>query len=162
MPVEAEAAVRAWINANTALVDPDGNDDERPLARGAYLRSQRSPADGPYVVLARTPPGGGEAPVAEPAPELDVARFTFQVYAGTEDAAEHGAVALLKALGGLTGNPVPAGGTGIWILTHGLITGPTFIPAPASSGEQYCFMVTADLLLADYGTAAEPYDPEEY
>jgi hypothetical protein len=160
VPVQAEAAIRAWINTNPALVDPAGDDDDRPLARGAYLRSQRSPADGPYVVLARTPPGGGEpGGVAEPAPELDQARFTFQVYAGTELAAEHGAVALLTALQALTGDPAPAGSTGVVILAHGLLTGPTFIPAPAS--EQYCFMVTADLLLADYGLAAVPYDPEE-
>ena len=149
--VPAEAAVREWINENRALVPPhnDPHPDRWPLSRGAYLRSQRSPADGAYVVLATT--YGAEAPVAEPSGDLQLTRLTFRVYAGTEEHAERAAAALATILAALAGL-VPCGQSGTWILGHDQLTGPLFVPAGPDAGEQFCFQVTCQLLLADYAT----------
>ena len=143
----AETAVREWVNANRQLVPPhDAPDPDRyPLARGAYLRSQRSPADGAYLVLATV--GGAEPDVAEPGGALMLTRVTFRVFAGTEEAAEQAAAAVATALAALTGVPVRCGGTGVWILAHDQLAGPLFVPAGADAGEQYCFQVTCQLLL---------------
>jgi hypothetical protein len=145
----AEAAIRAWINdPATGLLDGQGGG---PLARGAYLRSQRSPADGAYCVLATT--WGEEGPVAEPSPALALTRVVFRVYAGTEEAAERAAAALAGAIAGLTGAPRRCGQTSTWIRGHDQMTGPIFVPAGADSGEQFCFQVSCQLLLADYAAA---------
>jgi hypothetical protein len=145
----AETAVRAWVNGNRDLVPPhDAVDpDGWPISRGAYLRSQRSPADGAYVVLATT--GATEAPVAEPAPALMVSRLLFRCYAGTEESAEQAAAALAKAVETLTGRPVRCGDTDTWIRGHDQLTGPLFVPAGPDSGEQFCFQVSCQLLLVN-------------
>jgi hypothetical protein len=144
----AEEAVRAWLNdPATGLLDGTGGG---VMARGAYLRSQRSPADGAYCVLATS--WGGEAGVAEPTPALQLTRVTFRVFAGTEEAAERAAAALATAVAGLTGVPVRCGQTSTWLRGHDLLTGPLFVPAGPDAGEEFCFQVTAQLLLADYDT----------
>jgi hypothetical protein len=152
--IAAESAIRAWVNADRSMVPPPGaeNPDAWPVSRGAYLRTQRSPADGAYVVISRALPGGSEAAVAEPAEELGTARIITQAYAGTEEAAEIAATAYANAVTRLTGVPAPCGDTGIRILSHAQLAGPAFIPAAPTTGEQFCFQVTAEFLLADYGT----------
>ena len=111
----AEDAIRAWVNGNPALVPQDGDPDSAaPIARGAYLRTQRSPADGSYLVISRALPGGNEAPgVAEVSPDLGTARIIAQAYAGTEEAAEASAAAYARQVAACTGVPVPCGGTGV-------------------------------------------------
>jgi hypothetical protein len=142
--IAVEGAVRAWLNdPATGLTDGEGGG---PLPRGAYLRSQRSPADGAYCVLATS--WGEEGPVAEPAPALQMTRVTFRVFAGTEEYAEQAATALASAVAALTGVPVRCGDTGTWIRGHDQLTGPLFVPAGPDAGEQFCFQVSAQLLLA--------------
>lgn len=133
--------MRAWINARTDLVG-DGN----PLSRGAYLREQRSPADGAYCVLSRSSEGT-TAVVAEAAPGLGVARVQALVYAGTEVAAENAASALMEAFQSLLGCPEPCGDTGTHVLVASNHVGPLLIPPPPDTGEIYSFQVQADFLL---------------
>lgn len=150
----AEAAIREWVNGRPDLIgDPEQADGDGagPVGRGAYLRTQRSPADGAYLVISRALPGGSEAGVAEPSPSLGTARIIAQAYAGTEEAAEQAAAAYANAVAGCTGDPQPCGTTGLWILSHDQLAGPAFIPAGPTTGEEYCFQVTAEFLLADYG-----------
>lgn len=144
MAIAAEAAIRAWINSRTDLVG-EGN----PLSRGAYLQSQRSPADGPYCVLIREM-GTDPDIVAEPGGP-QACRITAHVFAGTEQAAELAAQALLQAWQGLSGNPQPAGDTGAVILTAAGFSAPGYVPAPAEGGEMHEFQVSAALVL---------YEPE--
>jgi hypothetical protein len=79
-----------------------------------------------------------------------LSRFTFQVFACTEEAAEDAAAALASAVAGLTGVPTRCAGTGVWILAHDQLTGPAFIQAGPDAGEHFCFAVTCQLLLAAY------------
>ena len=102
----AEAAIREWVNADPGLVPQNGDPDSgAPICRGAYLRTQRSPADGAYLVISRALPGGNEAGVAEVTPALGLARITAQAYAGTEEAAEEAAAAYARAVAACTGVP---------------------------------------------------------
>lgn len=144
MSIAAEAAIRAWVNSKTALVGAG-----RPLSNGAYLRQQRSPDSGAYLVLARVP--GGQDLVAEQDPgALDTARIAASIYAGTEEAAENAAAAYATAVQDLTGNPEPCPGTGVRVLVSDNVTAPAYVPQPADTGEPYCFTVTADFVLAQY------------
>jgi|SRR5579872_873337 len=142
---DAETAVRAWVNANGDLTGTPAAPG--PLARGAYLIQQRSPADGAYAVLARQ--GGDAEPItAEPSP-FDVARVIAVIRAGTVEAAERAANAYADAVKTLTGAPVACGDTGVIIRGHTNLTGPQFLPQPADSGEQYAFSVLADFILQE-------------
>jgi hypothetical protein len=161
--IAAETAIRDWINTRPDLIgdlEIPGGGGEGPICRGAYLRSQRSPADGPYLIIARTSPGGAEPPLAEHEPRLGIARITAQAFAGTQQAAETAAVAYARAVAACTGNPEPCGATGLFILAHENLTGPVYVPAGASGGEQFCYAVVADFLLAQ-GPAPEPYADDE-
>jgi len=138
--IAAEAALRAWVNARPIV------GEGQLLSRGAYLREQRSPADGAYAVIARNPEGLGSI-VAEDS-TLARARIQAVVFAGTEEAAENAAAALLSEFEKLTGMPEPCGTTGVTVLIADNFTGPFFQPAPpASSGEIYSFQVGADFVL---------------
>jgi hypothetical protein len=141
MSLPAESAIRAWVNGQGGLVGPDN-----PLALGAYLSQQRSPGSGSYAVLSRQSQLA-RSPVAEDE-SIDNARISFLVYGGTEEAAEAAAVALANSIGGLTGRPEVCGDTGITVLVHDNLSGPMFVPMPASGGEQFAFEVAADFLLA--------------
>jgi hypothetical protein len=141
--VAAQAAVRAWVNGRADLVG-----DGMPLSRGAYLKEQRSPADGGYAVISRSSEGVTSV-VAEPAPVLAVARIQCLVYAGTEEASELAAAALRTAFETLTGNPEPCGDTGVTVLAAGNHLGPLFVPHPGDTGEIYSFQVNADFVLRD-------------
>lgn len=138
MSIPAESAVRAWINALPIV--GDGN----PLSRGAYLREQRSPADGAYAVIMRTPQGV-TAPVAED-DQVDTARMTCTVYAGTEQSAEEAAAALMTAIAALNGRPEPCGGSGVVVLVTDNRTGPSYAGF-APEGENHAFQVGADFVL---------------
>jgi hypothetical protein len=137
----AAEAVRAWVNG------PSGLSGDGPVSRGAYLQSQASPADGAYAVLEQQP-GPGEAPVAEPSP-LQVARGSALVYAGTSEAAGQAAGAYADAVRGLEGCPVAMGDA--MCLAHANLAGPSYVPQPGGSGEQFCFQVVADFLLTAEG-----------
>jgi hypothetical protein len=151
--IAAEAAIRAWINGRPDLIgNPDQVNGGGPISRGAYLRLQRSPADGAYVVISRALPGGSEAPVGEPAEELGTARIIGQVYAGSQEMAENAATAYANAVAGCTGRPQRCGQTSTWILSHDNLAGPAYIAAGPTSGEQFCYQVVAEFLLADYGS----------
>lgn len=141
--IAAEAAIRAWVNGQPSLVGPG-----KPLSRGAYLRHQRSPADGSYAVLWRMSGAGSGEIVGEPAPELATARIQAQIFGGTEEFAEAAAAAYATAVEGLSGAPQRCGATGVTVLVAGNTSGPMFVPMPADGGEQYCFQFDADFVLA--------------
>lgn len=137
MSAAAESAVRAWINSLPIV------GDGQPLARGAYLRDQASPADGAYAVIVRGAEGVNPFEVAED-DSLTMARIHAQVYAGSEDAAERGAAALRSEIEKLTGMPRPCGDTGVTVLITTNRNGPFFVPG---TSEAYCFQTGADFLL---------------
>jgi len=142
MSLAATAAVEAWINAQSCC------GQGQPLTRGAFQagRQPRSPADGAYALLARIPGGRGTLVAEDDTPT--VARISALVYAGTVDAAETAAAALASAFNTLNGDPEPCGDTGVTVLVTDNVTEPAYQPQPADSGEQYCFQVAADFVLA--------------
>lgn len=139
MSSAAEVAIRAWLNARPIV------GDGQLLARGAYLREQRSPADGAYAVLTRTveQPGGL---VAEDG-VVSRARLIATVYAGTEEASEAAACAVRNEFEKLTGCPEQCGATGVTVFVAANHIGPVFVPVAPDSGEIYAFQVTADFVL---------------
>jgi len=138
MSITAEAAIRAWVT--TLPIVGEGN----PLSRGAYLQEQRSPADGAYTVLARAPEGGRSV-VAEDG-TVNVARIVFQVYAGTEQAAELAAVALLDHIERLNGCPELCGTEAVKILVTDNRSGPFYLGLQPER-ENHAFQVNADFVL---------------
>jgi molybdopterin biosynthesis enzyme len=124
------------VNSRADLVGP-GN----PLPVGAYLHTERSPADGGYAVIS-----AGPSLVAED-PAIATARVTALVYAGTQEAAENAAVALGNAVRTLTGAPQPCGDTGVMILVHDNMTEPADMPVPPDGGEAWCQVLSADFVL---------------
>jgi hypothetical protein len=139
--IAAQQAMRDWVNGKTDLVG-EGN----PLALGAFLRMQRSPADGAYAVLARN--AGAPGAVAEPSPDLCTAGIVFQVYSPSETTAEAAAAALMSEIETLTGSPQACGDSDVWALVHDQATGPVALPQPADGGEPYCFQLSAQFTLA--------------
>lgn len=142
--IAGQAAVKAWINSRADLVG-QGN----PLPLGAYLEEVRSPADGAYALVERQP-ATGEANPAEGSP-LTTVRTVLSCYAGTHDAAELAATALLGAIQECQGNPVPVtdpDGSAVLRVTDKYI-GP--VNKPAGAGEEtYCFWVGADFIFSDF------------
>jgi hypothetical protein len=49
--------------------------------------------------------------------------------------------------------PVRCGQSSIWLRGHDDLVGPLFVPAGPDAGEQFCFQVSCQLLLADYAAA---------
>lgn len=139
MSVAVQSAIRAWVNASPIV------GDGQPLSRGAYLREQRSPADGAYTVLMRQSEGVTNF-VAEDS-GVSMARMQFLVYAGTEDAAENAAAALRSLIETLTGAPQLCGTTGVKILVSDNWVGPLQIPVAPDTGEIFAFQVNADFVL---------------
>jgi len=142
MSIAAESALRAWVNARGDLVG-NGN----PLSRGAYLLHQRSPADGSYAVLTRTPEQP-DSPVAEDN-QVARARLMAQVYGGTTDTAETAAAALRSAWEDLQGCPQRVPNTNVIILVADGHVGPVWVPMPPDSGELYCFSVEAEFVMCE-------------
>lgn len=140
--IAAETTLREWVNGQPGLTGK-GN----PITQGAFLHEQRSPLDGAYAVVHRLA-GPGQV-VAEQSSELTTAGIAFLVYSLTEDVAEKAAKALATAIETLTGIPQRAGDTGVSVLVHDNLTGPVYAPQPPDSGEQFCFQVSADFMLAE-------------
>jgi hypothetical protein len=134
--VLALAAVRAWVNTNTALVGPG-----RPLAQGAYLEPPRSPGAGAYALLSRVGRAGDL--VAEET--VDSPRITATILAGTLEAAEAAAVAYANAVDSLRGVRAQMGNVSCLVADN--ITGPLYIDLHRSTQEQYQFLVDADFYL---------------
>jgi hypothetical protein len=142
MTAPAERAMRAWVNGQAGLVGPG-----HPLAKGAYTGHQvRSPASGAYCVVARQ--GGQDRSLLAEADVVATARLSFMVYAGTVESAEDAATALATAVNALNGLPEPCGDTGYQVLASDNVFGPSFVAMPAQGGEEFCFQVAADVVLA--------------
>jgi len=142
MSVPVETALRAWINARTSTLVGPGN----PLSNGAFLRDQRSPADGAYAMVERS----AESPATVVAEDgwFTNARLNCMVMAGTQQSAEAAAAALRSAFETLTGMPEWCGATGIRVLVADNHLGPVNLPQPPDSGELFTFQVSADFVLA--------------
>ena len=132
--------MRAWLNGRADLVGNGG-----PLAGGAYLRSQRSPASGAYAVMVRQAANATRLVAEDTDPS--VARVQALCYAGTAPLAEQAASGVANAWMSLTGIPEPCGDSGVTVLVSDNLTGPSAVPLPADSGEAYCFQVGADFVL---------------
>lgn len=140
--IPAETTLRAWVNSKTGTLVGTG----KPLAMGAFLRQQASPADGAYAVVhsISKPP----QIVSEPDPGLATVSVAFLVYSPAEEVAELAAAALTSEIELLSGLPQQAGATGYRVMVADNIQGPLMVPQPADSGETYCFQLTADFTLA--------------
>ncbi len=146
MSVTSEQAVRAWVNSRQELLGTQ--QAPGPLAMGAFLRNQASPASGAYAVLAAAPPRSGAQSVVAEDGRISMARIIALVYAGTTEAAELAAVAYANAVRELKGNPVQMGSTGVTCLVTDNLLGPAFQPTgPAGTAEQFCYSVDADFML---------------
>lgn len=143
MAIAAQEVIRAWVNSNPDLVGaPPGTG---PLARGAYLWEQASPAEGAYARLQRMTLAPA-LPAAEPGP-FDVARISALIYGGKQSSAELAAAAYATAVRDLAGLPVRVPETRVSILVAAGLTGPSYVPQPPDTGELYCFQVLADFTL---------------
>lgn len=140
MSIAAETAIRAWVTSLPIV--GEGN----PLSRGAYLREQRSPADGAYTVLSRMSEGVA-SPVAEDG-FVCTARIQFIVYAGTEQASELAAAALLGHIERLNGCPEMCGTEPVKVLVTDNRIGPFYL-GMTPEGENHAFQVNADFVLTD-------------
>lgn len=147
MALAAEVAIRAWINARPIVTGVNLDEDVPPLANGAFLLPQASPADGTYAFLSRNPEGVGSV-VAEDS-LISTARIQCLVFGGTVEAAERAAAALRGEFEKLTGCPEPCGDTGVIVMTADNHNGPFFIPLQASGSEVFCFQVGADFMLRE-------------
>lgn len=128
--VDCKAAVRAWVNANSALVGPG-----MPLPLGAHFQRLRSPYQGAFLLLAHI--GGGDdygAGVAQRA------RISGQVYGTTQQTADLAAIAYANAIRGLAKGNV--GMVGAVCLTAGNIVG----PLEADDGDEPRRLVDAEFM----------------
>jgi hypothetical protein len=138
--VEAEGAVRAWLNARADLVGQG-----KPIQLGAHLTRLRSPGRGAYAYLLRV--GGLPALTAER--PVDQARISVTLYAPTKETAALAATAYASALHVLSlgGPPVPMGPNALCRVVDN-ITGPTAVDDHLSQREQHRYVVDADFFLA--------------
>lgn len=116
--VDAEAALRDWVNAQGTLVG-QGN----PLPKGAHLHELRGAANTCYALLSVVT--GGVALGAEDPDHR--ARVSASIYGPTKEAATAAAVAYANALTGLTG-PVAMTGASCLLIDSDSITGPLWSP----------------------------------
>lgn len=117
---DAEAAMKAWVNAQTATLVGAGN----PLPKGAVLERLRGAADVCYVLLGIA--GGGTGMGAE-SPDMR-ARISGQIYGPSKGKAGAAAAAYADALlWGLNGRPYLVPGVAT-ILVVDDIQGPLWIP----------------------------------
>lgn len=137
MAVDAEGAVKAWIDSLTTTLVGLGN----PLQHGAHFNRLRSPATGAYALLYRV--GGGRALTAER--PFDQARISATIYAPTKETACRAAVAYANALEGVNGAPVVMGDAVCQVVDN--ITGPLAIDDSTTDREQHRYMVDADFFL---------------
>jgi len=137
--VDAEAAVRAWINGNASLTGGAAP----PITQGAHLKRLDS-VRGTYVhlLLINTTTGLiAEAPIG-------CARISGTVYGGKKDTAEAAARAYANELWSvlrLGQLPVTMGAATCRVIDN--ITGPLAIDDYETSHEQYRYLVDADFYL---------------
>jgi hypothetical protein len=136
MAVDAEAAVKAWLNARLDLVGQG-----RPIPLGAHLGRLRSPGRGAYAHLLRV--GGSPSLTAES--PVDRARVSATLYGTTKETACAAALAYATALERLDGIPTAMGP--LVCATVDNITGPTALDDHESAREQYRYVVDADFYL---------------
>jgi len=145
MTVQAEKAVRAWVNSRTDMVGyPPGAPG--PLGHGAFLIGQKFPSGGAFAVISRAN-GPAQQMVAEDTGEIDCAQVLAEIFGATQAAAETAAAAYATAVRGLTGAPVAMGDSGVTCMVADNVTGPMDISVPPDQGELYLFHVTADFYL---------------
>jgi len=89
--IDAEKAVRAWVNANLALTGVDA-----PLPKGAHLRALRSPFKGAYVILVSVGGDGDADVVAELVYQR--ARISAEVRGVKKEQAAEAAIAYANAI----------------------------------------------------------------
>lgn len=138
MYVDAEGAVRDWVNSLTSLVG-EGN----PLLLGAHLDRLRSPARGCYAWLLRV---GGTPELTAERP-VDRARISASIYGLTKESAAAAAVAYANALLTLEGRRTPMG-LDVVCLAVDSIAGPTAIDPSSVTEDRHRYLVDCDLLLA--------------
>jgi len=137
--VDAEAAVRAWINGNASLT----GGATPPISQGAHLKRLDS-VRGVYVhlLLISTTTGlTAEVPIG-------CARISGTIYGGKKDTAEIGARAYANELWSLIrlgAFPVAMGSAVCRAVDN--ITGPLAIDDYETSHEQYRYLVDADFYL---------------
>lgn len=137
MAVDAEGAVRDWINSRTDLVGQG-----RPLQLGAHLGRLRSPGRGSYALLLRV--GGTGALTAER--PVDQARISATIYGTTKETAAQAAVAYANAVQELDGRPTAMGPLVVCNTVDNL-SGPLAIDDTDTNREQYRYVVDADFYL---------------
>jgi hypothetical protein len=140
MSVAAATAIRAWVNGRRDLVG-----EGMPFPLGAFRRPIESPADGAYCVISRT--GDPPSTVGAEDNRVGISRIQALCYAGTIEASEFAASALRDAFESLRGCPEACGDTNVLVLVCDSVSGPAEMPVPPDSGEIFCNMVTADLVL---------------
>lgn len=137
MAVDAEGAVRDWVNGRTDLVGEGG-----PIHLGAHLGGRlRSPGRGAYVVLLRV--GGARALTAEK--PFDQARISATFYAPTKEIACVAATAYTTALEGVDGAPVQMGPLVVCHVVDN-ISGPTALDDRADT--EYRYLVDAEFVMS--------------
>jgi hypothetical protein len=137
MALDAEAAVRDWVNANTALVG-----DGKPLTRGAYLKLLRSPYGGTYAylsVIGGTPRQVVAERVAKP---FVRARIGAQIFGTTKESAAAAAVAYCNAVEALLVGPTPMGTAAVCLFADA-ISGPLEL----AFGPEVRYAVDCDFIL---------------
>lgn len=130
---DAEGAIQAWINTQTALVGAG-----KPLPKGALLNHLRTAAPAPYVLI--TLAGGGTGLGAESADQR--ARISGRVYGPTKESAGKAAAAYAETIAtGLAGRQVTA--PGAVLLVGDDIVGPLWAP----DSDEPAYLVDFDLYL---------------
>lgn len=137
MAVDAEGAVKAWINGLPDLVGPG-----RPLPLGAHLTRLRSPGKGAYaflIVVSGTRALAAEQPV-------HAARISAMIHGTTRESAARAAAAYTTVLEQMEGVPAVMGED---VICHSVtdVTGPLATDEHDSNREQYVYVVDADFFL---------------
>lgn len=88
--VDAEGAVKYWVNNNSVLSGPG-----TPMPKGAQLRRLRSPYQGAYALLRRV---GGEVANFSAEATIDRARVSAMFYGVSLEGASTAAVAYANAI----------------------------------------------------------------
>ncbi|MFB4306987.1 hypothetical protein [Actinomadura sp. GTD37] len=144
MAVDAEGAVKDWLNSRLDLV---GHGNAIPL--GAHLNRLRSPGKGAYAYLQLI---NGTRALAAEAP-VHAARVSAMFYGTTRETASYAAVAYATALEALDGVPTPMG-PGVLCHTVADVTGPVPRDEHDSNREQWVYIVDGDFYLAAASTVA--------
>lgn len=138
MAVDAEGAVRDWINTQTTALVGVGN----PLQLGAFLDRLRSPAKGAYALISRV--GGSRSLTAER--PFDLAMISASIYGTTKKDACDAAVAYVNALEALDGHRTPMGETVVCQAVDNIF-GPVAIDGSLTGEEQFRYLVDCEFHL---------------